>query len=203
MRWEPGRCLPLGPALRPRHFRDRRCGAARSAGLPAGRAVSGAGAAASGRPPTNCFLALNAGVDSFEDDLDYHSNSPIQLVRVRLLRRCADQRLRVRRAASLTSITSLLQPGSQQPHAACAAGHSRALRSRNYDRAAVGSARELSPGRQELRFESETGGSARIHVRRLLRAVALAQHVGHGVLLHSRSARFFPARRSMALRSTS
>ena len=28
-----------------------------------------------GSAPSNCFLALNAGVTSFEDDLDYHSNA--------------------------------------------------------------------------------------------------------------------------------
>ena len=109
-----------------------------------------------GRSPTNCFLALNSGVTSFESGLDFHSNSPPSWYEYDFFEGAWTNSLRVG-SGTITSITSFFDQEANNRTQLIPFDISR-FTARNYDGLPSEVRENYHQAAQELRFESSTGG---------------------------------------------
>ncbi|MCC6633827.1 MAG: TonB-dependent receptor [Gammaproteobacteria bacterium] len=108
-----------------------------------------------GRAPTNCFLALNAGVASFEDDLDYHSNAPETWYDYDFYEGAWTNAFQTG-VGTLTSITSYFHQEANNRTQLVPLDIS-PFTARNYDALPSEVREQYHQAAQELRFESKAG----------------------------------------------
>jgi iron complex outermembrane receptor protein len=125
-------------------------------GCPPGAPYPAPAPPAPGRAPTNCFLALNAGVASFESELDFHSNSPPSWYEYGFFEGALTNALRVANG-TVTSITSYFDQSADNRTQLVPLDISR-FTVRNYDALPSEVREDYHQAAQELRFESATGG---------------------------------------------
>jgi outer membrane receptor protein involved in Fe transport len=108
-----------------------------------------------GRAPTNCFLALNAGVASFEDELDYHSNAGDSWYDYNFYEGVWTNAFRTE-VGTLTSITSYFHQVANNRTQLVPFDITR-FTVRNYDALPSEIREQYHQAAQELRFESQAG----------------------------------------------